>query len=112
MADRHAHDYNVKGSLCAEHWGTSTLVDELGRLTQNDSRAKALVPSRVAEIISDLGVMTEALQRMDDFPNHIPQPPRMPPPKDSKGKTLTGIIHSTTISSKTSRVASRRSFLV
>ena len=44
--------------------GLTNVVDELGRLIQSDAKAKALVSAHVADVISDLSVISEALRQL------------------------------------------------
>ncbi|KJX98800.1 hypothetical protein TI39_contig391g00009 [Zymoseptoria brevis] len=76
--------------LYAEHWGFSTVVDELGRLLENEPRARHMVSSRVAQTISELSVITEALRQMIAYAGQIHEVP-MPPSTDRKGRKLKGL---------------------
>ncbi|KAK4507077.1 hypothetical protein PRZ48_000811 [Zasmidium cellare] len=77
--------------VAAERWGLSTVLDELGRLIENKPRAKKLVSSHVASIISDMSVLAEATRQMIGYSGQLYEVP-MERLSDSEGNDTFGII--------------------
>lgn len=71
-------------------FGIVNIVDELGRLLQNEPGAKNLISPHIANVISDLAVLTEALRQLDVYKGKLHAAPMMEM-KDERGRTIKGL---------------------
>lgn len=71
-------------------FGIVNLVDELGRLLQAEPKARNLVSPHIANVISDLAVLTEALRQLDVYKGKLHATPKMEF-KDDRGRVIKGL---------------------
>jgi len=71
-------------------FGIANVVDELGRLRHAEAPARNLVSAYIANVISDLSVVTEALRQLDMHGGQLIAMPMMDMEEDA-GRNINGL---------------------